>query len=143
MLKKPYYEKTCFFWSLYCKTLLATCWIGGFLFGYLAWCRCGFTSADGFFSAEFADYTGFLTMLASDLLLLGIGYLVSAFLSRMLSSLYVFIRTALFFLSMIGLSLVYDLSTWCAVFIWQGVSLSLEFLIYFYFTNPDSLHYSL
>ena len=82
-------------------------------------------------------------MLASDLLLLGIGYLVSAFLSRMLSSLYVFIRTALFFLSMIGLSLVYDLSTWCAVFIWQGVTLSLEFLIYFYFTNPDSLHYSL
>ena len=143
MLKKRYCGKTGFFWSLYCKTLLATCWIGGFLFGCLAWCRCGFASADGFFSAEFADYTGFLTMLASDLLLLGIGYLVSAFLSRMLSSLYVFIRTALFFLSMIGLSLVYDLSTWCAVFIWQGVSLSLEFLIYFYFTNPDSLHYSL
>ena len=139
LLKKQYSEKICFFWSLYCKTLLATSWIGGFLFGILLWFRCD----PQLFPAE-TVYSSFLTLLAASLLPIGLVLFIFSFSARFVCSLYIFIRTSLLGFSMMGLSMVLGRADWWTFFMMHGPFLSLEFgLTHYFCTVGSACHWTL
>ena len=142
MLKKPYYEKTCFFWSLYCKTLLATCWIGGFLFGCLIWIRCDFHPGNYLYSAEPVFSGGCLTMPVASLISIGLAVFIFHFSNRLTSFIYVFVRTSLLSFSMLGFYLITGSPDWLPVFLWHSLFLSLEFGLWLRFSAIRAVHHS-
>ena len=140
-LKKQYYSKTDFFWSLYCKMLLATCWIGGFVLGCMLWIQLAAVRSDWLASVELLSHSGILPFGVGTPILLGIGYCIAHLFPCWVSGLYVFLRAFLFAFCMLALSFILHSTSWWCVLILQGLLLSLEFKVYLqFFTEKQSHH---
>ena len=132
-LKKQYYDKSDFFWSLYCKIVLATCWVGGFLFSCMLWIHSAVLQSEFLTSAESFSHSGIFPSLAGTPILLGISYCIAQFFPFWVSCFYIFLRALLFAFVMAAFSFISCSITWWSVLILQGLLLSLEFKMYLQF----------
>ena len=129
-LKKQYYDKTCLFWSLYCKFFLATCWIGGFLFGCFIWLHSDPCSLNCFNCSMAKDFDFLHSVLNTEILTLGVGFMILSFFGVIVSAAYFFLRTALFAFSILKLQVFSSQMAWETLLLFQCVFLSLEFWIF-------------
>lgn len=141
-MKKKDYDKTDFFWSLYCKFLLATCWIGGFLFGCVAWLKAFPYSLNCFGCVLWEELKPSFLNICAEFIPLAVGCLVSCFLQWPFVLLHIFIRTSLFAFCMLNLFILSDSTVWAAILFVQFFFLSFEFLVFSKFAHHSCFAYS-